>query len=162
MSYQKLNETLQTSLVKLYFKGSQLCSTMQAIHTLLTQLKQASDNAFDIVDWRDLIVNLIEIRQPTLQELLEMREKFEANAAVNTFKWVSVGNYCQTKLWFEGVYATEVARQLKGIFFDLYKKSERSFWYETFLMAFCKGGSEVEGFHMAMQVFAGKFFVRYL
>lgn len=151
ISYHKMIQILRTSLIKLCFEGSQLCSSMESV---LNQLKPVSDNSF-IVDWRDLILNLINIRQPSLEQLMHMKETFERKYAVKSFKWISLGNYCQIKLWFECAYESEVARELKGIYFELYKKGERSFWYEMFLMGLCKSEDPFEGFRMALQLFCG-------
>lgn len=149
-------QILRTSLIKLCFMGNnQLYSSVESIQTVLNQLKQVSDNSF-IVDWRDLILNLINMRHPSLDELLGMKEMFEQKSAVKNLKWVSLGNYCQIKLWFEHVCDIEIACELKGIFFELYKKGENSFWYESFLLGLCKSKNPIEGFNMALQLCSGK------
>lgn len=147
-------KVLHTTLIKLYLKGSQLCNSMELIQTVLSQLKQVSDNSF-IIDWRDLILNSIDIRPPTFEELLEMKDTFERKGTVKNFKWVSRGNYCQIKLWFECAYEREIACELKGIYFELYKKGEKSFWYETFLMRLCKFRNPLEGFRLALELCSG-------
>lgn len=156
ITYQKSMHILRTSLIKLCFKGNnQLCSSVESIQTVLNQLKQVSDNTF-IIDWRDIILNLINVRPPSLEEFLAMKDMFERKSAVKTFKWISLGNYCQIQLWFEDMFDVEIVCELKEIYFELYKKSKSSFWYESFLLGLCKSHNPLKGFHMALQLYSGK------
>lgn len=157
ISYHKIIQILRTSLITQFFESTtHLCSSVESIELVLNQLKQVSDNSI-IMDWRDVILNMIGIGYPTLNELMEMKEKFDEKSVVKSFKWVSLGNYCQIRLWFEFEYDIEITCELKTIYFELFKKGETAFEYEHFLLALCKTVNPVDGFLLALELYSGMF-----
>ncbi|KAG7312387.1 hypothetical protein JYU34_001880 [Plutella xylostella] len=117
------------------------------------------DSAY--IDWRDFLIYCMNIRYPTIDEILETRHMFRCQDK-NSNETLSRDNFLEDKLWFEDLFDTEDSRAqlrkllLKHFLFELFEISPNIINYSAFLLAFCKHADPIEGFSMAISLATGK------
>ncbi|CAG9564959.1 unnamed protein product [Danaus chrysippus] len=113
------------------------------------------------VDWRDFLIYCLNIRFPTIDELLMLRKTFRCIDLEST-ETISRQDFVSEKLWFEDDFDLEdnqaVLRVnlIKHFLFELYEIAENVMNYSAFLLALCKSSDPVEGFAMALSMAVGK------
>lgn len=113
------------------------------------------------VDWRDFLIYCLNIRFPTVDELLDLRHKLRCKDPDST-ELISRDDFLKEELWFERDFDTEdpyaqLRRALiKHFVFELYETSEDFMNYSAFLLAFCKHVDPILGFTSALSMAVGK------
>lgn len=113
------------------------------------------------VDWRDFLIYCLNIRFPTVDELLDLRHKLRCKDPDST-ELISRDDFLKEELWFERDFYTEdpfaqLRRALiKHFVFELYETSEDIMNYSAFLLAFCKHIDPIQGFAAALSMAVGK------
>ncbi|XP_049875984.1 sperm flagellar protein 2-like [Pectinophora gossypiella] len=113
------------------------------------------------VDWRDFLVYCLNVRYPTIEELLETRKKFRCSDP-NSTELVDRDVFINEELWFEVDFDTEDRYSLlrknliKHFLFELFECAENKMNYSAFLLAFCKSVDPIEGFAAALSMAVGK------
>lgn len=155
LSYHQIMDIIIASVNNLRLGYTILFDTIAKINHFMNQLTTSTDNVY-LIDWRDIILNMIDIQLPTLCELEIMKERFESKSAVKNLKYISLKSCMSIKLWFETqVYSDECVKEMKAILFDMYKKSDTSVDYERLLIGLCKDEDPFYGFTKAMCLFKG-------
>ncbi|CAK1586784.1 unnamed protein product [Parnassius mnemosyne] len=113
------------------------------------------------VDWRDFLIYCLQIRFPSINELLQLRKKFRCND--NDSKEITSRDFfINEKLWFENDFVDgEQIDQLqlnlmKHFLFELYETAENFINYSAFLLAFCKNSDPIKGFVAALSMAVGQ------
>ncbi|XP_013200844.2 sperm flagellar protein 2-like [Amyelois transitella] len=113
------------------------------------------------VDWRDFLIYCLNIRFPTVDELLEVRKRFRCNDLEWT-ELISRDNFIQEELWFEQNIDPQDKQAMlrknltKHFLFELYESACDKMNYPVFLLAFCKSMDTLEGFASALAIAVGK------
>lgn len=113
------------------------------------------------VDWRDFLIYCLNLRSPTVEELLCLRKKFRCYD-LNSTELISRDNFINEELWFEDdfdpqdKYAMLRKALIKHFIFELFETSENMMNYSAFLLAFCKRIDPIEGFAAALSMAVGK------
>lgn len=113
------------------------------------------------VDWRDFLIYCLNLRFPTVYELLDLRKQFRCNDPDST-ELISRDDFLKEELWFEkdfdpeDPYAQLRQALVKHFLFELYETSENMINYSAFLLAFCKNIDPIEGFTTALSMAVGK------
>jgi len=85
------------------------------------------------IDWRDFIVQCMELPYPTIEQLLFYRKLFQNYDIGN--ETITTENYETTKLWFEN--EPNQHNDAKWLLYDMYQVQDR-LNYSTMLLAFCR------------------------
>lgn len=113
------------------------------------------------VDWRDFLIYCLNIRFPTVDELLDLRHKLRCKDPHST-EVIGRDDFLKQELWFESDFNTEDAylqlrrALIKHFLFELYETSEDVMNYSAFLLAFCKHIDPILGFTSALSMAVGK------
>ncbi|XP_053610553.1 sperm flagellar protein 2-like [Plodia interpunctella] len=113
------------------------------------------------VDWRDFLIYCLNIRFPTIEELLELRKRFRCEDLEST-EVISRDDYLKEELWFEQYFDPEDKQAMlrkhliKQFLFELFETSFDMINYPAFLLAFCKSHDTFEGFANALAMAVGK------
>ncbi|XP_026756523.2 sperm flagellar protein 2-like [Galleria mellonella] len=113
------------------------------------------------IDWRDFLIYCLNIRFPTLEELLEMRKNFRCTD-IDSTELISRNNFLLEELWFEedfdldNKYSQLRKNLTKHFLFELFETSQDKMNYSAFLLAFCKSVNPIEGFTSALSMAVGK------
>lgn len=113
------------------------------------------------VDWRDFLIYCLNIRFPTVDELLDLRHELRCMDPDST-EVITRDDFLKEELWFERDFDTEdsyaqLRRALiKHFIFELYETSEDVMNYSAFLLAFCKHVDPIQGFTAALSMAVGK------
>lgn len=159
LPYHQIMNIIVTSVNNLRLGYTILFDTIAKINHFMNQLTTSTDNVY-LIDWRDIILNMIDIQLPTLCELEKMKEGFESKCAVKNRKYISLKSCMSINLWFENQgYSEESIKELKVMLFDMYKKSGTSVDYEKLLMGLCKDENPMYGFTKAMCLCKGNIFI---
>lgn len=95
--------------------------------------KEILGNNLTTVDWRDFVVQCMELPYPNMEQLLFYRKLFQTYDTGD--ETITIDNYKTTKLWFEN----ESIRynEAKWLLYDMYKIQNR-LNYSVMLLAFCR------------------------
>lgn len=113
------------------------------------------------IDWRDFLIYCLNLRFPTVEELLTLRKKFRCNDLESTEN-VSRDDFINEEFWFEEDFdADDKCMQLrknltKHFLFELFETSQDRMNYAAFLLAFSKNVDPIEGFVTAISMAVGK------
>lgn len=113
------------------------------------------------VDWRDFLIYGLNIRFPTVEELLEVRKKFRC-CDLSSTELIKRDDFIKQELWFEKDFDPEDKHSqlrinlMKHFLFELFETSEDMMNYSAFLLAFCKNPDPIEGFVTALSMSIGK------
>ncbi|XP_063829399.1 sperm flagellar protein 2-like [Ostrinia nubilalis] len=113
------------------------------------------------IDWRDFLIYCLNVRYPTVEELLEVRKRFRCNDLEST-ELIYRDDFINEELWFEQEFDPEdkymVLRKnlIKHFLFELFEVAENKMNYSAFLLAFCKNVDPIEGFVTALSMAVGK------
>jgi hypothetical protein len=113
------------------------------------------------IDWRDFLIYCLNIRFPTVEELLNIRKKFRCLDLENT-ELLSRDDFINEELWFEhefdpdDPYMQLRKNLIKHFLFELFETTENKMNYSAFLLAFCKNLNPIEGFVTALSMAVGK------
>lgn len=113
------------------------------------------------VDWRDFLIYCLNLRYPTVDELLNVRKQFRC-IDLDSTELISRDDFLKEELWFEkdfdpeDRYAQLRRILIKHFLFELYETSENMINYSAFLLAFCKNIDPIEGFTTALSMAVGK------
>lgn len=95
--------------------------------------KELLGSNINIIDWRDFIVQCMELPYPNIEQLLFYRNLFQANDTGD--ETITIEKYETTKLWFEN--ELNQSREAKELLYDMYQVKNR-LNYSTMLLAFCR------------------------
>ncbi|KOB75185.1 Sperm flagellar protein [Operophtera brumata] len=113
------------------------------------------------IDWRDFLLYCLNLRFPTVEELLELRKYFRCCDLEST-EIISRDDFLNEEFWFDSEFDVEdkysMLRKMliKNFIFELYEVSEDKMNYSAFLLAFCKSVNPIEGFVTALSMAVGK------
>lgn len=113
------------------------------------------------IDWRDFLIYCLNLRFPTVEELLELRKYFRCCDLEST-ELISRDDFVNEEYWFDSEFDSEdkysMLRKVlaKNFLFELYEVSEDMMNYSAFLLAFCKSVNPIEGFATAISMAVGK------
>lgn len=113
------------------------------------------------VDWRDFLIYCLNIRFPTVDELLEMRRNLRCRD-LESSELISRDDFLGQKFWFDldfdiGDKQAILRRCLiKNFLFELFEVQEDLMNYPAFLLAMCKSANPIEGFTSALSMAIGK------
>ncbi|CAG9788594.1 unnamed protein product [Diatraea saccharalis] len=113
------------------------------------------------VDWRDFLIYCLNIRFPTVDELLDVRKKFRC-IDIDSTELISRDNFINEELWYEKDIDEENSPMelrknlIKHFLFELYETKTDQMNYSAFLLAFCKNADPIEGFVTALSMVIGK------
>lgn len=113
------------------------------------------------IDWRDFLLYCLNLRFPTVEELLELRRYFRCCDLEST-EILSRDDFLDQEYWFDSEFDVEdrysMLRKVlvKNFIFELYEVSEDMMNYSAFLLAFCKSLNPIEGFATALSMAVGK------
>lgn len=113
------------------------------------------------VDWRDFLIYCLNIRFPTVDELLHIRHKLRCKDPDST-ETIGRDDFLKENLWFESDFYTDDSYAqlrkalIKHFLFELYETSEDVMNYSAFLLAFCKHVDPIQGFTSALSMAIGK------
>lgn len=85
------------------------------------------------IDWRDFVVQCMELPYPSIDQLLYIRKLFQTYDIGD--ETIATENYMITKLWFEN--ESHHYDEAKWLLCDMYQVKNR-FNYSTMLLAFCR------------------------
>ncbi|VVC88705.1 unnamed protein product [Leptidea sinapis] len=112
------------------------------------------------VDWRDFLIYCLNVRFPSVDELLHLRKRFRCYDLEST-ELISRNDFLAETLWFEkeldcidnlGLRINLI----KHFLFELFETAEDVMNYSAFLLAFCKSNNPIEGFAKALSMAVGK------
>ncbi|KAL4710887.1 hypothetical protein ACJJTC_002517 [Scirpophaga incertulas] len=112
------------------------------------------------IDWREFLIYCLNIRFPTIDELLHVRKLFRCFDLEST-EVISRNDFIEVALWFEDDFDITdkcmVLRKhlIKHFLFELYECSQNYMNYSAFLLAFCKSLNSIEGFVTALSMVIG-------
>ncbi|XP_045774316.1 sperm flagellar protein 2-like [Maniola jurtina] len=113
------------------------------------------------IHWRDFLIYCLNIRFPTVEELLLLRKNFRCQDPEST-ELISREDYSKESLWFEDDFDPEDRHAqlrktlIKHFLFELFETAENVMNYSAFLLAFCKSADPIEGFAKALSMAVGK------
>ncbi|XP_075980706.1 sperm flagellar protein 2-like [Anticarsia gemmatalis] len=113
------------------------------------------------LDWRDFLLYCLNIRFPTVEELLDLRKKMRCKDLDST-ELLSRDDFIDMELWYEcdfdpeDRYAQLRKNLIKHFLFELFEADENLMNYSAFLLAFCKSSDPIEGFVTALSMAVGK------
>ncbi|CAH0589189.1 unnamed protein product [Chrysodeixis includens] len=113
------------------------------------------------VDWRDFLIYCLNLRFPTVEELLEQRRRFRCNDLAST-ELIQRDDFMDEELWFENEFDPDdkhlqLRKHLvKHFLFELFEVEEDMMNYSAFLLAFCKDVDPIKGFVNALSMAIGK------
>ncbi|KAJ2945493.1 hypothetical protein O0L34_g304 [Tuta absoluta] len=113
------------------------------------------------VDWRDFLIYCLNIRYPTVDELLEARHKFRCHDK-KCRELIHREDFIDIDLWYESdfemddPYAQLRKTLIKHFLFELFETSKDQMNYSAFLLAFCKNINPIEGFTTALAMSIGR------
>ncbi|XP_030039874.2 sperm flagellar protein 2-like [Manduca sexta] len=113
------------------------------------------------IDWRDFLIYCLNIKFPTVEELLEIRKEFRC-LDLDSTELLSRKEFVNTEFWFDpefdpdDKYAQLRRNLMKHFLFELYEVQEDMINYSAFLLAFCKSVDPIEGFASALSMAVGK------
>ncbi|CAH2236008.1 sperm flagellar protein 2-like [Pararge aegeria] len=113
------------------------------------------------VYWIDFLIYCLNIRFPTVEELLLLRKNFRCHDLEST-ELISREDFINEILWFEKDFNTEDRHAqlrivlMKHFLFELFETAENVMNYSAFLLAFCKSVNPIEGFASALAMADGK------
>lgn len=113
------------------------------------------------IDWRDFLIYCLNLRFPTVEELLDLRKRLRCCDPEST-ELISRDNFINEEFWFDEDFDMEdrymqLRRCLtKHFLFELFETSENQMNYAAFLLAFCKNVEPIEGFVTALSMAVGK------
>lgn len=85
------------------------------------------------IDWRDFVVQCMELPYPTIEQLLFYRKLFQDYDIGN--ETITIESYETTKLWFEN--ESNQHNDAKWLLYDMYQV-QNGLNYSTMLLAFCR------------------------
>jgi len=85
------------------------------------------------IDWRDFVVQCLELPYPTIEQLLFYRKLFQDYDIGN--ETITIESYETTKLWFEN--ESNQHNDAKWLLYDMYQVQD-GLNYSTMLLAFCR------------------------
>lgn len=95
--------------------------------------KELLGNNITIIDWRDFIVQCLQLPYPNIEQLLFYRKLFQDFDTGD--ETITVENYGKTKLWFEN--EINQYNEAKWLLYDMYKVQNK-INYSAMLLAFCR------------------------
>ncbi|XP_021203754.2 sperm flagellar protein 2 [Bombyx mori] len=113
------------------------------------------------VDWRDFLIYCLNIKFPSVEELLRIRKHFRCADNEST-ELLDRDSFLKSEFWFdidfdlEDPHAILRLNLIKHYLFELFETSENLMNYPAFLLAFCKSADPIEGFAMAISMAVGK------
>ncbi|XP_072945037.1 sperm flagellar protein 2-like [Epargyreus clarus] len=113
------------------------------------------------IDWRDFLIYCLDIRYPTIDELLQIRKAFRCKD-LESLELISRDNFMNEVLWFEDDFDPDDKNEqlrknlVKHFLFELFETSEDVMNYSAFLLAFCKSTNCIEGFATVLSMAVGK------
>lgn len=96
-------------------------------------LKEIFGKNIRTIDWRDFIVQCMELSYPNIEQILFYRRLFQGYDVGNGT--ITQENYETTKLWFEN--ESNQYNEAKWLLYDMYQ-IQNKFNYSHMLLAFCK------------------------
>ncbi|KAF5296457.1 hypothetical protein FQR65_LT01446 [Abscondita terminalis] len=115
----------------------------------------------EFIEWRDFIINNMQLPYPTIDQLLRIRSEF-LELDTDSTEMVKYYEFYSIRLWFEDSFDLEDPRQLfrltsiKELLFKLYKADQDNLNYTALLLDFCKDENAVDGFTKALALVYGK------
>lgn len=113
------------------------------------------------VDWRDFLIYCLNLRFPTVEELLALRKRFRCNDLSST-ELIRRDDFIEEELWFEREFDPDDKHMqlrknlIKHFLFELFEVEEDMMNYSAFLLAFCKDIDPIKGFVNALSMAIGK------
>lgn len=113
------------------------------------------------IDWRDFLIYCVNIKFPTVEELLSLRKNFRCHDLDST-ELISRDDYIKEILWFEQDFHPDDRHAqlrktlIKHFLFELFETAENVMNYPAFLLAFCKSVDPIEGFASSLAMAVGK------
>lgn len=113
------------------------------------------------VDWRDFLIYCLNLRFPTVDELLALRKDFRGHDLLNS-ELIQRDDFIDREFWFDQGFDSDDKHALlrktliKHFLFELYEAQENMMNYSAFLLAFCKSTNPIEGFVTALSMAIGK------
>lgn len=113
------------------------------------------------IDWRDFLIYCLNIRFPTVYELLQLRRNFRCCDLQST-ELICRDDFLTQQFWFdddfdpEDKYANNRTVSMKNFLFELFEVKPDYMNYSMFLLAFCKAANPIEGFTTALSMAVGK------
>ncbi|KAL1123084.1 hypothetical protein AAG570_002172 [Ranatra chinensis] len=112
-----------------------------------------------LIDWRDFIVFALNLPFPSVEQIVEAREKYLAKDADRN-ELITKADFEDVLLWFEKYFAETLEENLrnaliKQFLFDLYNVGDDTVNYTALLLAFCRDEDPIEGFGKALALASG-------
>lgn len=95
--------------------------------------KELLGNNITIIDWRDFVVQCLQLPYPNMEQLLFYRKLFQDFDIGD--ETITVENYSRTKLWFEN--EINQYNDAKWLLYDMYQVQNK-LNYSAMLLAFCR------------------------
>jgi len=102
------------------------------------------------IDWRDFVVQCMELPYPTIEQLLFYRKLFQDYDIGN--ETISIESYETTKLWFEN--ESNQHNDAKWLLYDMYQV-QNGLNYSTMLLAFCRDEKPYIGLRKSFSLIFG-------
>ncbi|KAJ0174770.1 hypothetical protein K1T71_009878 [Dendrolimus kikuchii] len=113
------------------------------------------------IDWRDFLIYCLNLKFPTVDELLEIRRNFRC-IDLDSTELICRDDFINENFWFDeefdpkDKYLQLRKNLIKHFLFELYESEEDLMNYSAFLLAFCKSVNPIEGFVSALSMAVGK------
>lgn len=113
------------------------------------------------VDWRDFLIYCLNLRYPSVDELLHLRTRLRCIDEDST-ELIDRDSFLKEELWFETDFDPDSPHSrlrlclIKHFLFELYEVSPNMMNYSAFLLAYCKDADPILGFTAAVSMAVGK------